>query len=166
MRTLFILAFVLMQYGAMAADVPSIVEKNFKSKYPTATDVEWYDEEDGSYAAYFYDNDASKTAKFNSTGSWTETSTLIDDTEIPTSVTKSIKTAYANATINGSTLVEVPNALNQYEVSIEAKGSTLLLTYNEKGELLKKLEEVVESDDADDAEEDTSSEEEEEDDDE
>lgn len=151
MRSLFILAFVLMQFGAMAADVPSNVQNTFKSKYPTATDVEWYDEEDGTYAAYFYVNEQSKTANFNSTGAWTGTSTLIDNSEMPEVVSKAISTAYAGAEINSSTLVEIPNALNQYEVSIETNNTTVMLTYDEKGELLKKLEEVMETEDADDA---------------
>ena len=156
MRSLFILAFVLMQFGATATDVPSKVQESFKSKYPTATDVEWYDE-DGTYEAYFYVNEQSKTAKFNSAGSWTETKTFMDESQIPAIITKTLKAAYADASVSGATLVELPNALNQYEVSIEANGATIMLTYDEKGGLLKKLEEVTETDDADDAGEDDAS---------
>jgi hypothetical protein len=139
-----------MQFGATATDVPSKVQESFKSKYPTATDVEWYDE-DGTYEAYFYVNEQSKTAKFNAAGSWTETKTFMDESQIPASVTKVMKASYADATISGATLVELPNALNQYEVSIESDNTTIMLTYNEKGELLKKLEEVMDTEDAIDA---------------
>lgn len=156
MRSLFILAFVLMQFGAMAADVPSIVTKNFQAKYPTATDVEWYDEEDGSFAAYFYINEQSKTAKFNKAGNWTETKTFMDMNDMPKPVINAMNSKYKGADISSVTMIEVPSDLNQYEVSAEMNNTTYLLTYDEKGTLLKTLEEVNNTD-ADDAEmEDTS----------
>ena len=81
----------------------------------------------------------------------------MDESQIPAIITKTMKAAYADASVSGATLVELPNALNQYEVSIEANGATIMLTYDEKGGLLKKLEEVTETDDADDAGEDDAS---------
>lgn len=161
MRSLFILAFVLMQFGAMAADVPSIVTKNFQSKYPTATDVEWYDEEDGTFAAYFYVNEQSKTAKFNKAGTWAETKTFMDVTEMPAAVTKVFNTNYKGADVSSITFVELPANLNQFEISAELNNTTYLLTYDEKGTLLKTLEEVN-TEDADDASEDDASDDEEE----
>lgn len=157
MRSLFILAFVLMQFGAMATDVPSNVQNTFKSKYPTATDVEWYDEEDGTYAAYFYVNEQSKTAKFNNTGNWTETKTFMDVNEMPKPVINAINSKYKGAEIGSVTMIELPTNLNQFEVSAEMNSTTYLLTYDEKGTLLKTLEEVI-AEDADDASEDDASE--------
>lgn len=161
MRSLFILAFVFMQFGAMAADVPSNIENSFKSKYPTATDVEWYDEEDGSFVAYFYVNEETKTAKFNTAGSWTETKTFMDESQIPSTVSTAMLNSFKDATVTGATMIELPSALNQFEVSIESEGSTLQLTYDENGNLLKKLEEVIEID-ADDIDESASEEDDEE----
>jgi len=149
MRTIIILAFVLMQFGAMAADVPPTVEKNFKAKYPTATDVEWYDEEGGSYAAYFSVNEESKTATFLANGSWAETKTFIDESALPALLVKTVKSKFANAEISGVTMIEMPNAPNQFEINTSVDDTTYLLTYDEKGQLLKTLEEV--SDDMEDA---------------
>ncbi len=160
MRTIIILAFVLMQFGAMAADVPPTVEKNFKSKYPTATDVEWYDEEGGSYAAYFMVNDQSKTAKFEANGSWSETKTFIDETQLPNLLKKAVTTKYAHAEISTVTMIEMPNAPNQFEINASVNETSYLLTYDEKGQLLKTLvevnddlEDVDTSDDSDDEDE-------------
>lgn len=144
MRSLFILAFVLMQFGVMAADVPPAVEKNFKSKYPTATDVEWSDDEDGTYAAYFTINDQSKTAKFQANGSWAETKTYMDETELPEAIVAAVKSKYAEGEIIGVTMIELPNAANQYEINTSVNETSYVLTYDEKGQLLKTLEEVME----------------------
>lgn len=147
MRTIIILAFVLMQFVAMAVDVPPTVEQNFKSKYPTATDVEWYDEDGGNFAAYFMVNDQSKTAIFGANGAWSETKTFIDESELPAILSKAVKSKYANAEITGVTMIELPQAPNQFEISAMANDTNYLLTYDEKGQLLKTLEEVSEDED-------------------
>ncbi len=143
MRIIFILAFALMQLGAMAANAPQNVEKSFKTKYPTATDVEWYDEEDGTFAAYFYINEESKTAKFNTAGNWTETRTFLDADKMPRAINNSLKSTYKNAEVSSVTMIELPNNLSQYEISAEANNMTYLLTYDDKGTLLKTLEQTT-----------------------
>ena len=156
MRSLFILAFVLMQFGAQAVDVPASVEKTFKTKYPTATDVEWFDEEDGTFAAYFYINEESKTAKFNANGTWVETKTFMEDGKMPKAVNNALNMKYKGATISSVTMIEMPSTVNQYEVNAEANGMSYSLTYDEKGTVLKILEESN-TNDIDDAGDDFSS---------
>ena len=142
MRSLFILAFVLMQFGAQAVDVPSTVEKTFKTKYPTATDVEWFDDEDGTFSAYFYINEESKMAKFDAKGNWSETKTFIEDSQLPQTVSSAMMANYQGATISSVTKLEMPSVANQYEINAEANGISYSLTYDEKGILLKVLEEA------------------------
>ena len=129
-----------------AVDVPAVVQNNFQAKYPTASDVEWYDEEDGTFAAYFYVDDHSKTAKFSADGKWTETKTYLDDAELPAVVTKSINSKFKGIEISSVAMIEAPASLTQYEISAELSNITYLLTYDEKGTLLKKLEEVNDTD--------------------
>jgi len=136
------MSFMLIQIALFAADVPTIVQKNFQAKYPTATDVEWYDEDDGSFSAYFYVNDHSKTARFTADGKWTETKTYIDDTEMPAAVMNSLKSKFKGAEISSVAMIEAPDAPTQYEVSAELKNMTYILTFDEKGTLMKKLEEA------------------------
>jgi len=130
-----------MQFVAIAADVPAALENALKTKFPSATDVEWYDEYDGSFSAFFFDGEDSKIAKFDASGSWLETRIYLDQEQIPQTIMKAIqKSKYADFTISTAIKIELP-AISQYEINAETKEKAYLLMFDEKGILLSATEE-------------------------
>ncbi|MCO6476900.1 MAG: PepSY-like domain-containing protein [Phaeodactylibacter sp.] len=73
--------------------VPKNIEAAFAEKYPKADDVSW-EELDEVYIASFLDGDYYCDAYFDKAGNWMETSTIIDEADLPEAVVAGVKAKY------------------------------------------------------------------------
>lgn len=124
---------------AQVRKVPAEVTEAFKTKYPSASNVEWRDRLSGFTAAF----DADKIhyeARFNNKGVWLNTENKIPDSELPAVVKDGFqKSKYASEwTIKDAYKIEIPDSKFQYRVHI--KKSDLQqknLLFNSDGRLIK-----------------------------
>jgi hypothetical protein len=80
-------------------DVPAAIQTSFKSEFPNAKDVEWKMKE-GKYKVEFEVNGLDHFAKYGTDGKLTARGMKIRTSELPNAVATSVKSAYADRTID------------------------------------------------------------------
>ena len=113
--------------------VPDAVAKEFKLKYPGATNVKWGKENAKEYEAEFNLNGNSVSANFNADGSWVETETVINIAELPAAVVSAINRNHPGAVMTTAEKLEEPGNKVLYEVVIKVKGKKKTLELNADG---------------------------------
>ncbi len=144
-NVLLIFAMLLLQVGVFAqvSDVPANVQKTFKAKCPSSTDVEWTAGE--SYTASFWVGTLYKEAIFASNGQWVQTSTVMDEEELPESVKSSLKTTLGEIYITYILKLETNNGSASYVIDLSSETENLQVTTDMAGQILKKI--VMEDED-------------------
>ncbi len=146
MKTLLTILFSLFCIGVLAQNPPSIVENNFKAKYPNAIDPEWFTDEDEKLSVYFYLNEVAKTAIYSPDGTWFETKTTLNTDMLPDQIAAAVGSKYPTYTTNGVTMSEFPNSPTQYEVNLDSKDKMILITYDQHAKIINIQEETIVSD--------------------
>ena len=122
---------------AQKVNVPAAVTKSFNEKFPGATDVKWEKENSKELEANFKWNNSKVSANFGLDGTWKETETTINATELPAPVTKAINSKYPGAALSTCEKIEKPGGIQQYEVNIKVNGKKKELEMNPDGSVAK-----------------------------
>jgi hypothetical protein len=141
MKTLAILALVLVQSFAMAQDVPAKVKEGLKKKFPAATNVEWSNS-NGNYEGEFYKNDMSIIGIFDENGTWLKTKKSIDEAAIPASVSKAVMASHKEAFITNQFKIENSDGSVNYEVTVGTDLAAFIYLADATGGIIKTDKEV------------------------
>ena len=129
------LAFFGCQNQAVS-QVPKVVEKAFKLKYPNENDPDWEIDAHGNYESYFKKEGVKYRADFSPEGIWIETETSISKKDLPKSIREAIKKNYSKEEI--AEIEKVDSALKGefYDVEFKQKGKNKDVEYRPSGEEL------------------------------
>jgi Putative beta-lactamase-inhibitor-like, PepSY-like len=122
---------------AQKNNVPKAIIDAFTLKFPSATNVKWGKESAREYEAEFKMNDKEVSANFRLDGSWVETETTINSSELPPGVTNALNTKYPGAVISLAEKIEKPGTNIRYEVNIKMNGKKKELELDAEGEFVK-----------------------------
>lgn len=135
---------LLLLYACMAAatyaqkvNVPEAVTKAFNTKFPGTSEVKWEKENSKELEANFKLNNTVVSANFGLDGSWKETETTINATELPAAVTKAVNSKYTGAVIFLVERIEKPGNKTFYEVNIKVNGKKKELELDTDGNFVK-----------------------------
>jgi hypothetical protein len=142
MKKIVLLGFSIFLFAlsinAQIRKIPAGVTESFKQKYSTATNVEWKDRIT-SYVATFEQDGKKHDAYFDDDGTWKQTETEIDQSELPAAVNDGFqKSKYTDWSIDKVERIEKPDSSIEYRIHIK-KGDIRKknLTFNSEGRLLK-----------------------------
>lgn len=135
---LFVLFFAVSTSFGQVRKIPSEVTEAFKSKYPTATNVEWRDKL-SNFSAVFEEGDQQYEARFNSKGEWQLTENEIDENDLPEEVKEGYeKSKYADWEIAKVHKIELADGSFQFRVeSVRSDVRKKNLYFNSEGRLIK-----------------------------
>ena len=136
--SLFVLLFSVTTAFAQVRKIPSEVTEAFKSKYPTATNVEWRYKL-SSFSAVFEEGDQQYEAKFNSKGEWQLTENEIEENDLPEEVREGYeKSKYAEWEMGKVHKIELADGSLQYRIeSVKSDVRKKNLYFNSDGRLIK-----------------------------
>ncbi|NJN78592.1 MAG: hypothetical protein HC803_09945 [Saprospiraceae bacterium] len=83
-NVLIVFVMLLLQVGVFAQSVPANIQKAFDTKFPAIESVEWASGD--TYIASFWIGDFYKEATFSKAGAWLETSTVMEEDALPSTV--------------------------------------------------------------------------------
>lgn len=124
--------------NAQLRKIPSAVTESFKSKYASATNVEWKDRVTSFSAVYELDGKKHE-AYFDDDGSWKHTETQIEETELPAAVNDGFqKSKYSEWNIERVERIEKNDNTTNYRIQVK-KGDIRKknLTFTADGRLRK-----------------------------
>lgn len=141
-NVLFIFAMLFLQVGVTAqdSDVPANVQKALNAKYKSIESVDWTVGD--NYTANFWQGDFYLEATFDKTGKWLETSTVLEETNLPQSVLTGIKKDVGEYSIAYVIKIDKNDNTSTYVVDVNVGEDTLQVTTDMTGNVLNK--EVVE----------------------
>ncbi|MGV3766550.1 MAG: PepSY-like domain-containing protein [Chitinophagaceae bacterium] len=124
--------------SAQVRKVPAAVTEAFKSKYPSAANVEWSDKLTSFMARYEEDN-ITYEARFNSKGEWLNTERQLPAEDLPTGVIEGYeKSKYAEWEMGTVHKIMLPGDKIQYRVqAIKSDIQRKNLLFSSEGRLLK-----------------------------
>jgi putative PepSY-like beta-lactamase-inhibitor len=125
---------------------PAAVQTAFKSKFPTAQKAKWDKEGEGEWEAEFKMNGKEMSANFKTDGTWVETETEIEESDLPQAVKDAIATLFAGYDAEEAAMVETPDQPTAYEVELEKGETTVEALFNADGTLLKQKNEEEDDD--------------------
>jgi hypothetical protein len=120
-----VMAFVSAGHGQKIdeKEVPAAVKSAFTKAFPAAKNVKWSKEDANEFESEFRVGKQEKSAVFDGSGTWINTETEIEASELPAAVQSSIKKEYPDYRIREAEALETPDGAKSYEVEIK-KGST------------------------------------------
>ena len=129
------LAFFGCQNQAVS-QVPKVVEKAFKLKYPDENDPDWEIDAHGNFVSLYYVIKLLYISDFSPEGIWIETETSISKKDLPKSIREAIKKNYSKEEI--AEIEKVDSALKGefYDVEFKQKGKNKDVEYRASGEEL------------------------------
>lgn len=140
MKTLKILAAFLFVTGAAVAqdineaEVPTAVKNAFNKEYSNVNNVEW-EKEMENYNVEFDSNRMENEIWYNASGNVLKKESDIAEADLPSSVSKAIKSKYAEYRIDGIEKVWQNNATT-YEVELENGNAELHVTFDENAKVV------------------------------
>jgi hypothetical protein len=132
-------ALALNTADAQVRKLPAEVTEAFRSKYPTATNVEWRDRLSGFTAVFDQDN-VHYEAKFTNKGFWQSTENKIAESDLPPAVKDGFeKSKYAEEwTIKKAYKIALREDKTQYRLEIEKNDiQKKYLFFDPNGRLLR-----------------------------
>jgi len=131
---LSILFAILISFSfAKAVEVPDAVLKSFKAKFSEVKKTKWEKEKDGNYEAEFDLNGKEMSATFLPDGTWKETETEIDVSELPKAVAESLNKLYPGTKIREAAKILRSDNTQVYEAEIKINGKKTDVLFDEKG---------------------------------
>lgn len=117
------------------------ISNAFKSLYPHASAMHWQKKQDFAVVK-FSDQHQTRTAWFESSGTWVLTTTEIKASNLPLGVAEAIAKEYGGWRIDESIYVEEPNSDPLYVIEIEKGSLDMALYYTPSGVLLKAVKDA------------------------
>ena len=140
MKKLFIVLVAAIVTGMSAScqvKVTDAAKKAFAKMFPNATNVKWGKESAKEYEAEFKLNDTNVSANFGLDGSWVETETTINSTELPAAVVNAINSKYPGNSITKAEKIEKPGGKILYETVIKVNNKKKEIEINPDGSFAK-----------------------------
>jgi hypothetical protein len=139
MKKLFLVMLSMLGiFGStFANDVPKAIADAFAKKFPAATNIKWAKENAKEYEAEFKLNGKSISANFLTDGSWVETESAINASELPAPVTASVKSQYPDAVILKIFKIETATGKITYETEFKTGNKKKELIFNAEGNVVK-----------------------------
>jgi hypothetical protein len=105
--------------SAQIRKIPAGVTESFKTRYSSATNVEWKDRLT-SFTATFEHDGKKHEAYFDDDGSWKQTQTVIEESELPAAVNDGFqKSKYTDWTIDRVERIDRNDNTTDYRVQIK-----------------------------------------------
>ena len=117
--------------------VPPSVLQAFAKKFPAATEVK-YELKKNNYEIAFRDKEVRGFSKFNPTGTWLESKTVLVESDLPKEVSASIAKDFAGFRISEVTTIETPDKPLFYMVDLKKGTEGYKVQFSPKGDVLKK----------------------------
>ncbi|WP_319502615.1 PepSY-like domain-containing protein [uncultured Draconibacterium sp.] len=117
-QSVFMVAVLAVSLIACAQTPPQSVADTFNSKFSGATKVKWDQEEENGWEAEFIMDNSEISASFNDDGTWLETESEINETDLPTAVKAKLAMNYWGYEMEGVEKIEKPGFFG-YEIAIE-----------------------------------------------
>lgn len=117
-KSIFITLALAFGLFACAQTPPKSVTDNFAKKFNGATKVKWDREEANEWEAEFKMNGSEMSASFDNEGKWLATEVELSEKDLPPTVLKTVKTAYADWKIEEVESIETSD-MKGYELGIE-----------------------------------------------
>ncbi|WP_319228293.1 PepSY-like domain-containing protein [Draconibacterium orientale] len=117
-QSVFMVAVLAVNLVACAQTPPKSVSDTFNSKFSGATNVKWDQEEENEWEAEFTMDNNQMSASFNVDGTWLETESEIEESELPTSVKAKLVMNYWGYEMEEFEKIEKPG-FSGYEIAIE-----------------------------------------------
>jgi hypothetical protein len=115
-------------------DVPATIQTTFKSQYPDASNADWK-MKDGKYKVHFKVNGTKQIAAFDQSGALLSKGIEIKESELPTTITSSTKSLYADRNIDEAYQIE-ENGVTKYMVKLKGDPETKIV-YSADGQVIK-----------------------------
>jgi uncharacterized membrane protein YkoI len=138
LSSLLVLTLTTQFANAQLRKIPSAVTESFKEKYSTATNVEWKDRLT-SYTASFELDGKKHEAYFDDDGTWKQTQTVIEESELPAEVNEGFqKSKYTDWDIDRVERIEKSDNTTVYRIQVK-KGDIRKknLLFSSDGRMLK-----------------------------
>ena len=145
--TVFSFGLLSTACGQNEKTAPQTVQTAFKAKFPTVSNPQWEMEGDGEWEAEFKMNGKEMSANFKTDGTWLETETELNKSNLPAAVKKAIASKFPGMEIEEATLVEMPGKASAYEVEMEKGETTIEALFSADGKVLKQKTEKEEEED-------------------
>ena len=142
-KTMFVLLTAALMSNAACAQkisadkVPAAVSTAFKTKFPSATKINW-EMEKSEYEANFNLNGVETSANFDNTGKWLETETEIKTSALPTAIQSTLAKDFAGFKVNEASKIESVKNGNCYEAEVEKGEETFDVLLTAEGKVLNK----------------------------
>ena len=130
---------LLLTYSCKEDEIPPSVKQSFESKYPTAENAKW-NEDDDVYKVRFEINDDDYEAIYSVTGGiWIETTEDIDRDELPLAVLDVLNSEmYSSWEVNDVARAEAADHPGLYKIQVKVGDKEEYHYYDEQGNLVKK----------------------------
>ncbi len=137
-KLLLMFTAVILFYSFTSASQPPVaVEKAFKQKFPTATNVSWGKEAAKEWEAEFTFEGNKISANFMEDGRWVETEQKIKIAELPYAVATKLKTTYSGWVITEADKTETSKNGTIYEADLKMGKKKKSLAFKENGNIIK-----------------------------
>ncbi len=118
--------------------IPVLIFRSFKSRFPAANQESWSKENAAVYEVDFFNDRKKQSATFDTSGAWRETETEIKFNQLPRAVSVAFNKQFGDFTIQETTEVETADKGTLYELIINKGSEGYEVTFSAKGELVKR----------------------------
>ena len=143
MKTLILVIAACTMGGYVSAQkmaenqVPAIISKNFKAKFPAAKDVKWEKEAD-DFEANFEINKVETSALYDAKGNLKEIESEIEKSDLPKAVSETLARDFKNYKIEETSKIE-KNGVITYEAEVEKGEKSIDLFFDANGKFLREI---------------------------
>jgi hypothetical protein len=126
--------------------IPATVINAFKAKFPGATKIKWEIAEAKDYEAEFKLDGVEYSANFAQDGTWLETETEMEVSQLPQAVSQAITKDFAGFKIEEAEKTETSDHKTYYEVEISKDKETLEVQISTTGAIMNRMEKKEDND--------------------
>jgi hypothetical protein len=122
--------------------IPAAVTQSFSHKYPTVRKVHWLQDDEGVYAARFYQRGEPCTMRFDAEGRWLDGVKRLAFGDLRNNVRNAfIQSPFASWQAYDVSEIQLPDKESQYRIHIRHASTQTekYLYYNGKGRLMKQM---------------------------
>jgi len=114
--------------------LPSSIQTSFKGQYPDASSMSWRTKED-LYRVNFTRDGVKQMAAYDASGKLISSGTTVKETELPTAIGSSVKSAYAGRSVDEIYKID-KNGTSSYWITLKGSPETKIM-YGADGQVIK-----------------------------
>lgn len=130
-----LLVFTVSCNDKVNSQAPDAVKKTFQAKYPGENEPDWHKDDHGNYESHFKIDGIKYRADFNADGSWIETETNIDESDLPKAIKERIENDF-DGKITEIEKVEHHSKGTFYDVEFKRKGKNKDIEFTSDGTII------------------------------